>query len=145
MSILSTAKQDHVVGARLLSVRDAFGLTQGAMADRLRITMRAYANYERGDREMPLAVLHALYARLGVDPVWIMAGPGAEPVMSGQRRVDGDLLERVVALIEEGLRKSHRTLKPEKMARLIRLAYEHCAEQGEMDKPRVAEMLSLAA
>ena len=145
MSILSTTKQDHIVGARLLSVREVFGFTQSAMADRLGITMRAYANYERGDREMPLAVLHALYARFGVDPVWVMTGPSVAPVMSGQRRLDGDLLERVVALIAEGLRKSQRTLKPEKMARLIRLAYEHCAEQGEVDKPRIAEMLSLAA
>jgi transcriptional regulator with XRE-family HTH domain len=107
--------------------------------------MRAYANYERGEREMPLAVLQTLYGRFGVDPVWIMAGPGKEPVMAGQRRLDGDLLERVIALVDEGLRKSRRSLKPDKMARLIRLAYEHCAEQGAVDKSRVAEMLSLAA
>ncbi len=145
MSILSTGKQDAVIGRRLLAVRDAFGLTQTDMAARLGITMRAYANYERGEREMALAVLHALYARFGVDPVWVMAGPGAEPVMAGQRRIDSDLLERVIALVEEGLRKSQRTLKPDKMARLIRLAYEHCAEHGAVDKPRVSEMLSLVA
>jgi transcriptional regulator with XRE-family HTH domain len=145
MSILSTAKQDAAVGKRLLLVRESFGWTQTEMAERLGITLRAYANYERGEREMPLAVLHALYTRLDVDPVWIMAGPGSEPVMAGQRRLDGDLLERIVAVIEEGLRKSSRTLKPDKMARLIRLAYEHCAEQGEVDRSRIADMLSLAA
>jgi len=145
MSILSTSKQDIAIGTRLLAVREAFGLTQADMAARLGITSRAYANYERGEREMALAVLHALYSRFSVDPVWIIAGPGAEPVMAGQRRLDGDLLEQVIALVNDGLRKSGRTLKPEKMARLIRLAYEHCAERGEADKPRIAEMLSLAA
>ena len=145
MSILSSTKQDAVIGRRLSSIREAFALTQIDIADRLGVTSRAYANYERGEREMPLAVLRALYERFGVDPVWIMTGPGVEPVMAGHRRIDADLLESVIALVEEGLRKSHRTLKPEKMAKLIRLAYEHCAEQGQVDSPRVREMLSLAA
>ncbi|MGH8041093.1 MAG: helix-turn-helix domain-containing protein [Rudaea sp.] len=145
MSILSTHRQDAIVGGRLLAVREASGLTQTEMAQRLNITMRAYANYERGEREMPLAVLHALYARFGIDPVWIMAGPGKEPVMAGQRRLDGDLLERIIAVVNEDLRTQRRTLKPEKMARLVRLAYEHCTELGVVDKPHIAQMLSLAA
>jgi transcriptional regulator with XRE-family HTH domain len=145
MSILSTSKQDAVIGKRLLIVREAFALTQTAMAQRLGVTLRAYANYERGEREMALAVMHALYLRFGVDPVWVMAGPGLEPVMVGQRRLDGDLLERIIALVDKGLSKSRRSLKPEKMARLIRLAYEHCVDQGSVDKPRIAQMLSLAA
>jgi len=145
MSILSTSKQDVAIGTRLLAVRDALGLTQADMAARLGITSRAYANYERGEREMALAVLHALYSRLSVDPVWIIAGPGGAPVMAGQRRLDGDVLERVIALVDDGLRKSRKTLKPEKMARLIRLAYEHCVEHGTIDKPHISEMLSLAA
>lgn len=145
MSILSTNKQDLAIGNRLLAVREAFSLTQADMAVRLGITSRAYANYERGEREMALAVLHKLYMRFSIDPVWVIAGPGTEPVMAGQRRLDGDLLEQVIALINDGLRKSGRTLKSEKMARLIRLAYEHCTEQGAVDKARIAEMLSLAA
>ena len=145
MSILSSTKQDTIIGHRLLSIREVFGLTQIDMAERLGITSRAYANYERGEREMPLAVLRELYERFGIDPVWIMTGPGDVPLMAGQRQIDTDLLERVILLVEEGLRKSHRTLKPDKMARLIRLAHEHCAEQGAVDAPRVREMLSLAA
>lgn len=145
MSRLLTDKQDSAVGHRLLLVREAFDLTQTQMADRLGITLRAYANYERGEREMALAVLHSLYQRFGVDPVWVIVGPGTEVVMAGQRRLDGELLERVIALVDDGLRKSRRALKPDKMARLIRLAYEHCVEQGAIDKARIAEMLSLAA
>jgi transcriptional regulator with XRE-family HTH domain len=145
MSKLSTRNINAEVGARLVSVRVSVDLTQAQMADRLGLTPRAYGSYERGDREIPTMLFRALYKELDIDPIWLLDGPGAPPVLSGQRRIHGDLLEQIVELIEDWLIKNRRALKPEKKARVIRLAYEHCSAKAKIDSAHLKEMLSLAA
>jgi transcriptional regulator with XRE-family HTH domain len=48
--------------------------SQFEFADTLGLSARAYANYERGEREMPAALLLRLYELFNVDPVWVLTG-----------------------------------------------------------------------
>lgn len=145
MSKLSTQNENNVIGRRIAAVRASSGLSQNEFAESLGLSPRAFANYERGEREMPVALFRKLCESRGIDPLWLLIGPGEEPVRVTERRVDGELLEAIVQMIEEWLIKHRRTLKPPKKARLIRLAYEHYSEQGQVDTSHLNDMLSLAA
>jgi transcriptional regulator with XRE-family HTH domain len=145
MSKLSNNDDNLVMGRRLMAIRVASGLTQADFADKLGLSLRAYANYERGERKMPTALFKALCETFRIDPLWQLTGTGEDPVRIGQRVLDLDLMEGVIRLIEEWLAKHRRTLKPDKKARVIRLAYEHCVAKGEIDTAHLRDMLSLAA
>jgi len=145
MSKLSNADDNADIGRRLMAIRTASGLTQFEFADKLGLSPRAYANYERGEREVPTALFKSLCEVFRIDPLWLLGGQDEEPMFIGSRRLDADLLECIVELVEEWLTKHRRALKPAKKARVIRLAYEHCIEHGKVDTAHVREMLSLAA
>lgn len=145
MSKLSNDDDNAAMGYRLMSIRLASGLTQADFAGKLGLSLRAYANYERGEREMPTALFKSLYETLRIDPLWQLIGPGEDPVLIGRRVLDMDLMEGVIHLIEEWLTKHRRALKPDKKARLIRLGYEHCITKGEVDATHLRELLSVAA
>ncbi|WP_238139429.1 helix-turn-helix domain-containing protein [Roseateles aquatilis] len=145
MSKLSNEDDNLAMGRRLMAIRVASGLTQADFADKLGLSLRAYANYERGEREMPTALFKSLCETFRIDPLWQLTGPGEDPVLVGRRVLDMDLMESVIRLIEEWLTKHRRTLKPDKKARLIRLSYEHCITKGEVDATHLREMLSVAA
>lgn len=145
MSSIATTEQNEALGARLAAVRAASGLSQNAFAESLGLSTRAYVNYERGEREMPVALFRALYEVRGIDPAWLLAGPGVTPVSTFERRLDLGLLEELERIVEDALRRTHKTLKPAKKARLIGLAYAHCMRAGKVDAGEVCDMLSLAA
>lgn len=145
MSILATTKQNLALGERLVAARIAAGLTQNAFAESLGLSPRAYANYERGEREIPATVVRKLYEIHGTDPVWLLTGPGLDPVYVPERRLNLALLEELIRVVETNLQRVHKTLRPDKKARLIRLGYEHCMQTGKVDNGRIREMLSLAA
>lgn len=145
MSKISTEEFNRDVGARLASVRNLTTLTQADFAIQLGLSPRAYANYERGEREPPTSLFRWLCDEYRIDPQWLLYGPGDEPVYSAGRLLDLELFEGVIQLIEEWLHKHKRSIKPDKKARIIRLAYEHCISSGKVDQPLVREMLQLAA
>ena len=62
---------------RVKIVRAYFALSQTEMAKRVGISLRAYQNYERGEREIPIGLIHALYEAFRVDPVWLLTGLGS--------------------------------------------------------------------
>lgn len=145
MSKLSNDRDNLMLGQRLTKVRLASGLTQAEFADKLGLSLRAYANYERGEREMPTALFRSLTETFRIDPLWLLTGPSENPAQIGGRVLDLDLLESVIRLVEDWLTKHRRTLKPDKKSRVIRLAYEHCVAKGEVDAAHLSEMLSVAA
>ena len=145
MSRIATTDDKKTMGDRLASVRASSGLNQIDFAKKLGLSPRAYANYERGERELPAMVLKAFAEILRIDPLWLLSGPGREPILCGARRLDLDLFEEIVALIESWLTKNRRALAPDKKARVIRLAYAHCVELGHLDTGYLREIVSLAA
>lgn len=80
MSRLSTAADNTGMGKRLQAIRAMTGLSQGVFARKLGLSLRAYANYERGEREIPVAMFRALHKTYGIDPIWLLDGPGDQPV-----------------------------------------------------------------
>ena len=145
MSRIATDDDKRIVGERLAAVRAASGLNQIDFAAKLGLSPRAYANYERGEREIPAMVLKAIAEAMRIDPLWLLMGPGDEPMHHAARRLDLNLLEEIVVLIEGWLARNRRSLMPKKKARIIRLAYEHCIDRGEVDSGYLREMMSLAA
>lgn len=87
MSQIATLDQNLAMGKRLAAVRAEAGLSQNAFAESLGLSPRAYANYERGEREAPTAVLRTIVEVYGVSPLWMLVGPGLVPVRATALRI----------------------------------------------------------
>lgn len=117
---------------RLAHVREHLELSQEKMAGRLGTSLRAYANYERGERAIPIDVVRALYEKCAVDPVWLLTGEGSMLLDRDVRfRLDQRTLEAVIATVERIERKLDSPLATKQKARLIGLLYEQCQLLGE--------------
>ncbi len=136
---------------RVGRVRAHFALSQTAIAERLGISLRAYQNYERGEREITVVLVHALYEQFRVDPVWLLTGEGSMMLAEDLRkRLDQTLLDRVVEAVEQfeaGLRKP---LSVEHKSRLIGLLYEKSQLLSEvagetLSKAKLRTLLKLVA
>lgn len=117
---------------RLAHVREYLELSQEKMAGRLGISLRAYANYERGERAIPIDVVRTLLEKCAIDPVWLITGEGSMLLDRDLRfRLDQRTLEAVTATIERIERKLDSPLATKKKARLIGLLYEQSQLLGE--------------
>lgn len=145
MSSIATTSENKAIGARIAAVRASTGLSQSAFAASLALSPRAFANYERGEREMPVVLFRALLDVHGIDPTWLLRGPEPVPVHALECHLDMALLEAVVRVIEEGLHRAGKRLRPDKKAHLIGLAYRRCALAGRVDAHEIRDLLSLAA
>ena len=125
MGMLSSMNEPFPYHERVGLVRAHFALSQTVMAQRLGISLRAYQNYERGEREVPVALVHALYETFRVDPVWLLTGEGSMMLAEDQRkRLDQALLDRVVEAVEKFEADLKKPLSIEHKSRLIGLLYE---------------------
>jgi transcriptional regulator with XRE-family HTH domain len=95
MSKVSSSDDNAAFGRRLTAVRATTGLSQSAFADALGLSLRAYANYERGEREAPVALFRALFERFGIDPIWLLSGADDTPQKAAARAMDFALVERI--------------------------------------------------
>ncbi len=123
--MLSSMTESFPYHERVGLVRAHFSLSQTAIAERLGLSLRAYQNYERGEREIPVALVHALYAEFKIDPVWLLTGKGPMILeVEHAPHLDQALLDQVVEAVERfetGLKKA---LSVEHKSRLIGLLYE---------------------
>ena len=72
------------LGERIRSHRQAAGLTQEALAQRLGVVKQTIGNYERGEREPDLATLRAIADILGVTPADLLDdSPTTNPIKGG--------------------------------------------------------------
>lgn len=81
------------LGDRLLGERERLGLSQPAMADSGRVTMRSQRNYEKGER-FPDAAYLAAIADIGADVRYIITGKRDGPVPEAMTSDERYLLER---------------------------------------------------
>ena len=82
---------NETVAKNLKTLRDANGYTQEKLAEYLGINRSAYANYESGSREAPLAVLEQLANLYGCDLYSLYENNEnwEETVLAAAFRVDG--------------------------------------------------------
>lgn len=59
---------------RLKRLRKHFGLSMPAFAKRIGVSPRAYLNYERGERELPLSGFKGVVLAFNVDIAWLLLG-----------------------------------------------------------------------
>lgn len=144
MSKLAKLDDNLAIGGRLVAAREAQQLSQVEFAERLGISPRAYQNYERGEREMPTTVLTALHAEFGIDPLWVLIGPGRDP-RKLSTSTKPDVLEEVIIGVETHLQRSRKTLAPAKKARLIKVLYLQFRDKAKVDPAQMADVLSLTA
>ena len=117
---------------RVAQVREHLELSQDKMARQLGLSLRAYANYERGERTIPVELLRALYERFSVDPVWLLTGDGHMILDRDVRyRLDQKTLDSVIEAVERVEQRLPVRLDARKKARLIGLLYEQCQLLGE--------------
>lgn len=144
MSSLSDDKLNAEIGRRLVSVRNASDLAQNAFAERLGVSPRAYQNWERGEREIPAALLRSLYEEFAIDPLWMLMGPGDKPIDAGVRP-NPSLVKDVVLAVEVWLQRRHKTMPTSKKAELVALLYEHFLNEGKVGANHLNSMLSIAS
>ena len=65
---------DEKMSDRLFRLRKHFGLSMHDFADRIGVSGRAYLNYERGERELPLAGFKGIVTAFNVDIAWLLLG-----------------------------------------------------------------------
>ena len=146
MGMVSSMNETFPYHARVGRVRAHVGLSQTVMAQRVGLSLRAYQNYERGEREIPVALVQALYAEFKIDPVWLLTGKG--PMILETERaqhLDQALLDQVVAAVERFEADLKKPLSVEHKSRLIGLLYEKSQLLNEVTGQKLspAKMRSL--
>lgn len=93
MSNIASTNENVIIGRRLAAFRKKLGLSQRDFAAKLGVSLRAYQNYERGEREISAGLIRALYETFGIQPVWLLLG-GDDP-LSGRGEIDPTLAEAI--------------------------------------------------
>ena len=99
---------NETVAKNLKTLRDANGYTQEKLAEYLGINRSAYANYESGSREAPLAVLEQLADLYGCDlySLYESSENWEDVMLAAAFRVDGlsaDDMKQVAAFKRIGM------------------------------------------
>lgn len=145
MSSIASPDDNAAFGRRLAMVRATTRLSQTAFAETLGLSLRAYANYERGEREAPVALFRALFEQYGIDPIWMLSGGDDTPQKAAARAMDFALVERITRQIDARLTAVRKRMKPAQRARVLRALYVLSLERGPLSDSQVEQVMSVAA
>lgn len=125
-------------GERLANVRSHFAMSQAEFSNRAGVSLRAYQNYERGEREISVDLLKAMYLEFGVSPVWVITGEGEmlateKPSVS----LDREILAYVVEAVINFEASMNKIFTAEYKTRLISLLYEQAILVTEVKDKKV--------
>lgn len=91
------------LGARLATVRNYFGHSQGTMATVLGIALPTLKGYERG-RGSPSCVVLSVLASMGINIHWLVSGIGNMQSAQGANRLSPEERSKLFICIEETYR-----------------------------------------
>ncbi len=121
---------------RFLAVRQHAGLTQHEFAESLGVSLRSEQNYERGERKIPANVLLTIARKHGIDPIWIMEGPGFDPKQHAAPEIDIAVVERAQEMVEKVIARSGQKVSEERRREMVAKAYRYYKtgdSEGETD------------
>lgn len=145
MSELSNTEFSPRLGNKLERLRESIGMSQGQFADFLGYSHRGYINYERNIRDTPAALVQVLYAKMGVDPAWLLVGEEDSPRKLAIRKVDPKALARVVEIMDDWLAENKDPVDSAKRAQIISLAYDVWVSEGTAPEKILDSLMSAAA
>lgn len=93
---------------------------------------------------MPVALFRALYTIYGIDPIWLLEGPGEVPLKAAHRTMDFALVDSIVQWIDAEAARRRKRLKPAARIRVLKAAYALSAEKGRLDTAGLTELLAVA-
>lgn len=97
------------------------------------MALRTEQNYERGARKIPADVLLRLAREHGIDPLWVLEGPGLTPRKLSTISIDVDVLKKAQAMVSEALDESGKTVGPEIYRELVAETYKRLAQASEAE------------
>lgn len=130
---MTSTEEHNLAGRRFLAVRQALGLTQQQFGESLGVALRTEQNYERGARKIPADVLLRLAREHGIDPLWVLEGPGLTPRKLSTISIDVDVLKKAQAMVSEALDESGKTVGPEIYRELVAETYKRLAQASEAE------------
>jgi len=129
------------IGRRLREIRKSHGLSQREMADNMGVGFRAYQNYEKGLRGVPVEAIMKLTQWLGETKAsWIVLGKRVVRIPE-----DLDALKRISAQLDERLRLRTQSIPSEKRAKLMARWYENFLDGRELSVCDIDALIDMAA
>ena len=125
---------------RLALVRRDTGLTQTQFAEELKVSRRAYINYESGERELPLSLVLTLHQKLSILPTWFLTGEGAKTLDLKTKMISG-----AVSAVNSFAKDKNLEFSPKDRAKLVVLLVEYFEQVGKVDIEFADKMLELQA
>ena len=125
------------VARRLMAVRQQSGLNQSAFAARLGFARRTYLGWERGESDPPIWLLDALHREFGIDPNWLLHGPGDRPRQYGAG-LDWDRFSRLLTAVDQEARAAGLAPRPEQICELTRAIFEGAPAEEDREIERLA-------
>lgn len=120
------------ISERLRLAREHAGLTQEEFADAVGFSRRQVIAWERGQNAPPVLIFARLRNVCGVDPEWVLSGPGLEPledVTPEDRARDKRVVRRIDKMARSfGLELPNEAL--DDLARIVLREPEHLEEDA---------------
>lgn len=132
------------IAERLRLAREHAGLSQEAFAERLGYTRRQVNSWENGASTPPIWALMGVRMLCGIDPEWVLFGPGDTPIRD-LGVPDTERLPRLVKEVEKMTRTAAIELPQSAVLNLAQLIARETPEAEKQAKKQVASTLRAIA
>lgn len=124
---------------RLVLVRKKLNVNQIPFAKMLGVSQSAYANYERGIREVPVALLTKICQDYKISPNWLILGEGDMSVPNIHA-----LVEKASAMTREHILKMQHDIDPKKEAAIVSVLVEKMIKNQEVGDTTLEQLIKVA-
>ena len=118
-------------GMRLKKAREQKNITRKAIANRVGVHTNTYGLYERGNRVPDAIMIRTICDILQVNYIWLFTGEGPMHMPDNSIGLEPELLEKIIAKVEEHIDNSKMILRAAKKAEIISILYEEALEKEE--------------
>lgn len=119
-------------------------MSQAEFVKELGISLGAYKNYERGERDLPTPVLWRLYEVYGVDPLWLLSPDGGDAAPPRLRPTHDDaLLEAVGLAVESAIEQRGSKITRKKKWEIIKGVYGASLREGRLKSDYVDLLIAV--